>query len=102
MKTAEVDTFSYLDSVVTSNGKIQNEINERIKKHHLVKGSLRNKDINEKCKPDIFNIYFKRVLLYGAETKTTKREDSKIQTMEMKFLRAILNKTKEDRIRNTT
>ena len=30
----EVDTFSYLGSVVTRNGKIQNEVNERIKKKH--------------------------------------------------------------------
>ena len=35
------------------------------------------------------------VLVYGAETWTTKREDSKIQAMEMKFWRAILNKTKD-------
>ena len=45
----EVDTFSYLGSVVTVNGKIQNEINERIKKasqfYHFVKGLIRNKDI---------------------------------------------------------
>ena len=31
-KLKEVDTFSYLCSVVTRNGKIHNEINERIKK----------------------------------------------------------------------
>ena len=81
-------------------GTIQDEINKRIKKasqfYHLVKGLLRSKDINEKCKLDNLKIYFKRTLLYEA----TKRKDSKIQTMEMKFFRAILNKTK-DRIRNT-
>ena len=32
---------------------------------------------------------------------TTKREDSKIQAMVIKFLRAILSKTKKNRIRNT-
>jgi hypothetical protein len=57
-KLKEVGTFSYLGSAVTSNGKIQNEVNERIKKasqfYYLVKGLLRNKDINEKCKLDIF------------------------------------------------
>ena len=36
------------------------------------------------------------MLLYGAETwTTTKREDSKIQTMGMKYLRTILGKTKK-------
>jgi hypothetical protein len=37
--------------------------------------------------------YFNRILLCGAETwTTTKREDSKVQAVEMKFLRAISNK----------
>ena len=71
-------------------GKIQNEIKKCIKKvsqlYHLIKGLLRNKDTNEKCKLDIFKIYFKRILQCGAETwTTTKREDSRIQPMEMKF-----------------
>ena len=47
-------------------------------------------------------VCFKRILLYGVETWTkTKREDSKIQAMEMKSSRAILNKTMKDRIRNS-
>ena len=29
--------------------------------YHLIKGLLRNKDINEKCKLDILKIYFKRI-----------------------------------------
>ena len=33
---------------------------------------------------------------------TTKREDCKIEAMEMKFLRAISNKTKKGRIRNAS
>ena len=91
--------FSYLGSLVTRNGKIEKEIIEKIKKkkasqfYHLVKGLLRNKKIGEKFKLDVFKIYFNRILLYGAETwTTTKREDSKIQAIEMKFLRAVLNK----------
>ena len=54
----EVDTFSYLGNEVTKNEKIQIEINERIKKasrfYHPVKGLLRNKNINEKFRLDIF------------------------------------------------
>ena len=41
------------------------------------------------------------MLVNGADTwTTTKREDDRIQALQMKFLRAILNKT-EDRIKNT-
>jgi hypothetical protein len=50
----------------------------------------------------ILQIYFKRLLLHGAETwRTRKREDSRIKAMEIKFLRAILNKTKKGRIINS-
>ena len=88
--------------------------------YHLLKGLLRNKDINEKCKLYIFKIYFKTIyfffiktlkhfnqstqysILCGAKVwATTNKEDRRIQAMEMKLLRAILNKTKKDRIRNT-
>ena len=44
-------------------------------------------DIKNKCKVDIYK--------NGTETfMTTKKEDSKIQFMEMKFLREILGKTR--------
>jgi hypothetical protein len=51
-----------------------------------------------KCKItiSIYNVNFKKVLL-GAETWTcTKRERSKLQTVEMKFLRAIVGKTRRE------
>ena len=42
------------------------------------------------------------MIVYGAETWTiTKRVDSNTEAMEMKFLRAILNKTNKDKIKNT-
>ena len=59
--------ISYVDSVVTRNGKIQNEINEMIKKalqfSSPVKELLGNGHINEKYRLDILKIYFKRILL---------------------------------------
>jgi hypothetical protein len=101
----EVDTFTYLGTCINKNGKIQNEINERIRKasnfHHFVIGLIRNRDINNKCKIDIYKLYFKKILLHGAESWTcTKREESKIQAMGMKYLREILGKTRRDKIRN--
>ena len=57
---------------------------------YLVKRLLRSKDINEKLKLYFLKMYFKRILVYVAETGTaTKREDSKIQVMKVKFFRAI-------------
>jgi hypothetical protein len=67
----------------------------------LIKGLIRNRDISNKCKIDIYKVYFKKILLHGAESWTcTKREEGKIQAMEMKFLRQIIGKTRRDRIRN--
>jgi hypothetical protein len=41
-------------------------------------------------------MYFKNILLYGEETQTcTKREESKLQAAEMKFLRATVGKNQE-------
>ena len=73
-KQLKIDTFSYLGSVITRNEKTQNEINERKKKvsqfYHLVKRLLK-KNINKKCKPYIFNVYFKIILEHRAVTCTT-------------------------------
>jgi hypothetical protein len=78
----EVDTFIYLGSSINKNGKIQKEINERIRKasnfYHLVKGLIRNRDINNKCKIDTYKVYFKKILLYGAESWTcTKKKTAR-------------------------
>jgi hypothetical protein len=58
--------------------------------------------MGRKCKITIFNVYFKNILLCEAETWTcTVREESKLQAVEMKFVRAIVGKTRRKRIRNT-
>jgi hypothetical protein len=63
----EVDTC--LGSSINKNGKIQNEINEIIRKasdfYHLVKGLIRNRDINNKCKIDIYKVYLKKNCYMG-------------------------------------
>ena len=43
--------------------------------YHHVKGLLRNKDINDECEIDVFEMCFKKIILYGAQTwiKTKKR-----------------------------
>ena len=49
----------------------------------------------------IFDEMLTPILLYGEETwSTTTREDSRIQSAEMYFLRVIVGKTRRDRQRN--
>jgi hypothetical protein len=56
----------------------------------------------KKCKITIYNIYFKNILLCGAERWTySKREECKLQAVEMKFLRGKVNSVRRDRGRNT-
>ena len=46
----------------------------------------KSEGIKNKCKLDICKIYFKKILLYGAEMwGNKKKEDSKIQAKEIKF-----------------
>jgi hypothetical protein len=74
----EVDTFTYLGSCINENGKTQNEIDERIRKasnfHHLVKGLIRNRHINNKCKIDIYKVYFKKFCYMGPKAGRAQRE----------------------------
>jgi hypothetical protein len=97
IKIKQVDRFTYLGSPVQKTGKTHNEINKRIQKasqfYHLIKSILWNKDIDGNCKTTVYKMHFKKMLLYGAETWTcTKREKSKIQATDMKFLTAIMGK----------
>ena len=101
----EVKTFKYLGSVITEDGKITEEIGKRIQQansfYQGVRGILWNRDVPKKCKKILYSTYDEPILTYatGAWT-TTKREESRIQAAEMKFLRAIEGKTRRDRVRN--
>ena len=51
----------------------------------------------------MYKTYFQTILIYEAKTRTmTKKDSSRIQGSEMKFLRSMLGKTtRRDRIQNT-
>jgi hypothetical protein len=62
---------------------------------------LRDKHINIDMKREIHNTILTPNLLYGAETwATTLKDESGLQSAEMRTLRAIVGKTKLDKIRN--
>jgi hypothetical protein len=92
LEQVKVDKFVSLGSVAQKNGKIQNEINEKIGKaskcYNLAKSLLWNKDIDRKWKITIYNVYLKKILLYGAETWTCSwRQRSKLlYARVMKYL----------------
>ena len=100
-----VESFKYLGSIITQEGKIDKEIDERIRQAGVFYQSVRDivwsKEVPIKCKETLYKSYYEPILTYAAGTWTmTERDKSRIQAAEMKFCRSLLGKTKMDRIRN--
>ena len=92
----EIDSFTYLGSIVSKDGGTDKDITTRIGKartaFRILRPLWRSKVISRKTKLQIFNTNVKSVLLYGAETwRTTKNMTDKIQTFINRCLRNILN-----------
>lgn len=102
----QVHKFKYLGSTISEDGKIDIEINERIGAASRLFHSIRNKflgkrEITKKTKLAVYKSTFVPTLTYGCESwALTKKHKSKLQSMEMRFLRKIENKTRRDRVRN--
>ena len=100
-----VNSYKYLGSVVEENGKCAGDISERGRQAEAFLRSVRslvwNKDVPQKSKRIIYRSYYVPILTYASETWTMKkRDESKIQASEMKFLRSTIRVTRRDRIRN--
>ena len=91
----DVDKFTYLGSVVSSDGGTDRDIKARIGKAAAVFKTLRpiwtSAEISKSTKLKIFNSNVKSVLLYASETwRTTKAAIHKIRTFSNRCLRNIL------------
>lgn len=97
--------FKYLGGIYTEDGGCDAEIMHRItsmgRAARAVYPLMRDQYVGVEVKRNIYEGVLAPILLYGAETWcTTKKQESRIQATEMKILRAIIGKTKRDRIRN--
>nr|XP_043069933.1 uncharacterized protein LOC122322283 [Drosophila bipectinata] len=100
-----VDSFTYLGTIITSNGGVESDVENRLRKARSAFGRLhrvwRNQQTNRKTKLRIFNSCVKSILLYGSETwLTTQRILMKLQAYINKCLRIILGVFWPDRIAN--
>ena len=91
----EVESFTYLGSIVNKTGGTEEDIKARTNKARYVFATLkpiwRSTRIRWRTKIRIFNTNVKSVLLYGAETwMHTKRTHAKLQTFVNRCLRQIL------------
>lgn len=101
----EVSTFSYLGSVVSTDGGTAEDICSRIAKAGAAFASMwpvwRSSQISRNLKLRIFNACVKSILLYGSETWSTRKiEINKIQVFVNKCLRIICRVFWPNRIRN--
>ena len=101
----QVKQFSYLGSILTSNGRCDTEIKQRIR---MAKKSFRdqmNMLANRKIKLDtrkrILKSYVWSVLLYGCEAwNISKNMEEKLASLELWFYRRMLKVSWMDKVRN--
>ena len=102
----QVTEYTYLGVKICNNGKIEQEINNRIAKANNIYYQLNNtilgkKEINTKTKLQVYNSIYVPTLTYGSESWIiNKRIESRITASEMKCLRKIQGVTKRDKLRN--
>jgi hypothetical protein len=100
-----VDKFDYLGSVISHDGRMEPEIDNRISKYSRSVSALypllKERNIPTQVRVHIFNAILKPILLYGCETWVlTERLKSKVQAAEMRVLRLIVGVTRRDRLTN--
>ncbi|KAI4461171.1 reverse transcriptase (rna-dependent dna polymerase) [Holotrichia oblita] len=101
-----VSTYEYLGSIITEDGRMDMDINNRIKKtnkiyYALNKTIIGKKEIDKNIKLKVYNAIAIPTMTYQCESwPLQKKQEGKIIATEMKFLRKISGKTKWDKIRN--
>ena len=102
----QVDSFRYLGVMIHSSGKNEVEITDRVEStiklyHSLNTAFIGKKEISVKTKMSVYKTVYRPVLSYGSESWTLTRPlKSKIQAVEMKYLRKVKGITRRDRVRN--
>ncbi|XP_030757968.1 uncharacterized protein LOC115883710 [Sitophilus oryzae] len=92
----QVNSFKYLGVQIESQGHQNQEITARVQSaanlYHSIKNTfLGKKEVSLKTKISVFNSVFVPILTFGSESWVlTKRQESLIQAVEMKYLRKVL------------
>lgn len=105
-KLERVTTYEFLGSNITEDGKMEAELTNRANKstriyYTINKTILGHKDIDIEVKKKIHNMITLSTITYACESWTIRKKDeTRINAMEMKHLRKMAGKTKWDRIKN--
>ena len=94
-KLKQKQSFKYLGTLITQDGRSHSEVNARIAQAKIVfkkmKYILTNKNVSMATRQRVLQCYVEPVLMYGCETWTiTKPIQKKIEAVEMWFWRRML------------
>jgi len=101
----QVDEFVYLGSMFTRDGKTDRDIERRVNAGNSINGGLNavgtNKKLSNEAKLAVHNGVLIPTLMYGSEAWNWQRKDeSRLNAVEMRSLRRMCGKTMYDRVRN--
>ncbi|TWW80182.1 hypothetical protein D4764_10G0012120 [Takifugu flavidus] len=101
----QVEEFKYLGVLFTSEGRMEQEVDRRIGAASAVMRTLHwsvvmKRKLSQKAKLSIYQSIFVPTLTYGHELWVmTKRTRSRVQAVEMSFLRRVAGLSLRDRVR---
>lgn len=92
----QVNRFNYLGSIITSDGRCDEDIKKRIalskQAFQKMNPILKNRTISINTKTRVLKCYVWSILLYGSECWTISKEmEKRLEATEMWFLRRMLN-----------
>ncbi|RZC05226.1 Protein RER1B isoform E [Glycine soja] len=101
----QVTRFKYLGSVIQDDGEIEGDVNHRIQagwmKWRKASGVLCDAKVPIKLKGKFYRTAVRPAILYGTECWTVKSQhENKVGVTEMRMLRWMCGKTRQDKIRN--
>ena len=101
----QVDRFNYLGSLISSNGRCEDEIKRRINiaksAYNRIKKLITNKKMSVHTRKRFVKCYVWSTLMYGCETWTmNKADERRIEAAEMWFWRRLLKISWTERISN--
>uniref|UniRef100_A0A1Y1JWU5 Reverse transcriptase domain-containing protein n=1 Tax=Photinus pyralis TaxID=7054 RepID=A0A1Y1JWU5_PHOPY len=104
----QVPNIKYLGVNIERNGNQKMDVDDRINKtmklyYAMNQRFIKKKEIRTKTKMTVYKTIYRPTLTYGSESWVlTTNMKSKLQAVEMKFLRAVKGVTRIDRLRNTS
>ncbi|KAH1218442.1 LINE-1 retrotransposable element ORF2 protein [Glycine max] len=101
----QVTRFKYLGSVIQDDGEIEGDVNHRIQagwmKWRKASGVLCDAKVPIKLKGKFYRTAVRPAILYGTECWAVKSQhENKVGVAEMRMLRWMCGKTRQDKIRN--